>query len=177
MNKCKNISLTGFMGSGKSTVGRILAEELNLLFVDLDNIIEISEGMKISGIFETYGEKYFRDVESSTIRKIYRNEGCVISCGGGVILRSENMEIINSRSVIIFLDVSASNVLQRLKCSNDRPLLSARNRDQAIEELLSSRISLYKKYCDFPVDTNDKKPEEISREIEQIYKSITGRID
>jgi shikimate kinase len=171
MNK-SNVSLTGFMGSGKSTVGRILSLKLGKLFVDLDEIIEISLGRKITEIFQNSGEKYFRDAESNVIEKIYLNSGCVFSCGGGVILRDKNMQVIKANSAVIYLDVSAINAVERLKHFGDRPLLQSEDRYDRASELLSSRIDLYRKYSDFIADTNGMEPEEVAKTIISYYKTL-----
>ncbi|MBM3710518.1 MAG: shikimate kinase [Actinobacteria bacterium] len=161
----KNISLTGFMGSGKSTIGKILAEKLNFLFLDLDTIIELSEGKKISEIFSEYGEKYFRDAESEVIKKIYFNRNCVFSCGGGVVLKKENMDIIKSQSIIIYLKISPQTAYERLKNVNDRPLLSEKNRRITVENLIKKRQALYKGYADIIIDADSDKPETIAEYI------------
>lgn len=160
-----NISLIGFMGSGKSTIGKILAERINYLFFDLDVIIEIYEGIKISEIFEKYGEKHFRDTESEIIGKIYCNRNCVFSCGGGVILREGNMKIIKGRSTVIYLSASPENIMERLKNSIDRPLLSTSNKIKKIIELMDTRNYLYGKYSDILIDTDGKNPSEITEMI------------
>ena len=119
----KNISLIGFMGSGKTTVGKILADRLNFLFIDLDKVIELAEDKTISEIFKSGGEKYFRDIESEVIKKIYINENCVFACGGGIVEREENMDFIKQNSLIVYLYVSPRQAFKRLKDVEDRPLL------------------------------------------------------
>jgi len=158
----KNISLIGFMGSGKSTAGIILAGRLNFLFLDLDSIIELYEGMTIPEIFKKYGEEHFREIESTVIGKVYGNKGCVFSCGGGIILRNENMRTIRKNSLVVYLEVSAENVFKRLISENDRPLLKNGNKKEKIESLLEGRRSLYEKNCDVKVNTDGRTPEEIA---------------
>ncbi|MCL4415170.1 MAG: shikimate kinase, partial [Actinobacteria bacterium] len=139
----KNISLIGFMGSGKTTVGKILAKRLNFLFIDLDKVIEIAEDRKVSEIFKYGGEKYFRDVESEVIKKIYINENCVFACGGGVVERKENMDFIKKNSIIVYLSVSSGQAFERLKNAEDRPLLGdpsdLDSRKKTINNLISKR--------------------------------------
>ena len=162
-----NISLIGFMGSGKTSTGKILADRLNFLFIDLDNIIELSSNMPISEIFEKYGEEYFRNTETNSIKKIYVNKNCLFACGGGVVVRHENMEIIKKNSIVIFLHVSPKVVYKRLKNENNRPLLKTSNRLNIITELIEKRDFLYRNACDFIVDTDVKNPEEAADEILQ----------
>ena len=162
----KNISLIGFMGSGKSTVGKILAEKLKFLFIDTDRIIELSEDRSISDIFKKDGEGFFREVESEVIRKIYPgNKNCVFSCGGGVILREENMQIINGNSLVIYLHITPEKAYERLKNAVDRPLLDKKDREAEIRELIDSRKDLYLKYSDLMIENKDKKPDLIAAEI------------
>jgi len=161
----KNISLIGFMGSGKSTIGKILAEKLNFLFLDLDSIIELSENKKISEIFTEHGEKYFRDSESEVIKKIYFNKNCVFSCGGGVVLKKENMDIIKSYSLVVYLKISPETAYERLKNVKDRPLLSDKDRRETVEQLIEKRQALYEGYADFIINADSDKPEIIAESI------------
>ena len=162
-----NISLIGFMGSGKTSTGKILAERLNYLFIDLDNIIELGLNMPISEIFERHGEEYFRNTETNSIKKIYVNKNCVFACGGGIIVRHENTEIIKKNSTVIFLRVSPEVAFKRLKNSDNRPLLKAPNRFEVIAELIKKRDFLYRSTADFTVDTDFKNPKEAADEILQ----------
>jgi shikimate kinase len=162
-----NISLIGFMGSGKTSTGKILADRLNFLFIDVDSIIELSSNMPISDIFEKHGEEYFRNTETNSIKKIYVNKSCVFACGGGAIIRHENMEIIKKNSTVIFLNVSPAVAFERLKNESNRPLLKAPNRLSIITELMEKRDFLYRNACDFTVDTDFKNPKEAADEILQ----------
>jgi shikimate kinase len=166
----KNISLIGFMGSGKTSTGKILADKLNFLFIDLDNIIELSLNMPISEVFNKHGEEYFRNTETNSIKKIYINKNCVFACGGGAVIRHENMKVIKKNSIVIFLYVSPKIAFQRLKSENNRPLLEAPNRFAVITDLIEKRDILYRNSCDFIVDTDLKKPEEAADEILQRLK-------
>ncbi len=165
-----NLSLIGFMGSGKTTTGEILAERLKFLFVDLDNIIELSLNMPISDVFEKHGEEYFRNTETKTVKKIYVNKNCVFACGGGVIIRHENIEIIKKNSTVIFLHVSPAAAFERLKNTVDRPLLKAPNRMEVITELITKRDHFYRNAADFTVDTDHRTPIEAADEILQRIK-------
>jgi shikimate kinase len=157
------------MGSGKTTVGIILSEKINFLFIDLDRIIEIAEEKSIPEIFKEKGEKYFRNLETEVIEKIYINKNCVFACGGGVIEKGENMNTIKSNSTVIYLNVSPPEAYNRLKDVKDRPLLETQSGKEGVKEiinnLISRRDSLYRKYADFIINTDKKKPEKIVGEI------------
>jgi len=161
----KNISLIGFMGSGKSTIGNMLSKELKMLFIDIDRIIELSENKIIKDIFKAEGEKYFRNLESEVIKKIYSNKDCIFACGGGVVERVENMNIIKANSTVVYLYISAHEAYERLKFTEDRPLLEGKDRKEIIERLIKKRDVLYNKYADIKVDTMKIDSEKIIEDI------------
>ena len=132
MKPKENISLIGFMGSGKTTIGKLLAERTGYLFIDLDRIIELSESKTINEIFTCSGEEYFREIESKIIKKVYFNNKCVFACGGGVILRGENMKLIRKNSTVFYLEISPREALNRLKGTSDRPLLQTSDKLRSI---------------------------------------------
>lgn len=153
------------MGSGKTTTGEILAEKLDYIFMDLDRIIELDEGKSIDEIFKSCGEDYFRDIESKVIRKIYLNNRCVFACGGGVILRGENMRIIGKNSRVVYLEISPREAVNRLTGTSDRPLLQSKNNFENIAELMKSRSSLYKKYSDIIINNEGDSVDHAASEI------------
>jgi shikimate kinase len=160
------------MGCGKTTVGRILSKGLDYIFFDIDSIIEISEGKKISDIFKDSGEKYFRDIESKVIRKIINNKYCVFACGGGAILKRENMNIIKKNSMVVYLKISTGEAIDRLSDSTDRPLIPEMNREYRIRELLDKRSAIYSDYADIVINNQGRTPESTCREIIKNYKKI-----
>ena len=99
----KNIVLTGFMASGKSTVGRALAQKLNVSFIDTDQLIEIEQKRQIKDIFAQFGEPYFRTLETEAVRQVCRKDGQVIATGGGIVLNPKNIELFRKNSIIVFL--------------------------------------------------------------------------
>jgi len=153
------------MGSGKTTVGEILADRLGYLFMDLDRIIELNEGKTINEIFEYSGEEYFRKIESKIIKKIYSNSRCVFACGGGVILRRENMRVIGKNSEIIYIKISPREVINRLMETSDRPLLRSKDKSGKIAELMEKRSSLYEKYSDIIIDNEGYSADDAASEI------------
>ncbi len=154
MKPKENISLIGFMGSGKTTIGKLLAERTGYLFIDLDRIIELSESKTINEIFTCSGEEYFREIESKIIKKVYFNNKCVFACGGGVILRGENMKLIRKNSTVFYLEISPREALNRLKGTSDRPLLQTSDKLKNVNALLESRNSMYEKYSDIIIQND-----------------------
>lgn len=172
--KSNNISLIGFMGSGKSTAGRILSEKLSFLFIDLDNIIELSEGSQISDIFEKKGEKYFRDVESRVIRNIYKNKNCIFACGGGVVTRRENMELIKYSSLVVYLEISPDEAFRRLESTDNRPLIKTDDPKKKISEMIKDRKHLYEKYADMAFNTDNIGPGKLANAIFKKIRSVNS---
>lgn len=164
MNDC--IILIGFMGAGKTTVGKILAKDLGYDLIDTDTIIESRLNMKISDIFRDFGEAYFRKEEKAVIHGLSFNRPAVISCGGGSVLDSDNADILKAFGKIIYLKVSAETVCERTADDTSRPLLSKGN----ISELLKSRDEIYSKVCDFSIDTDCLKATEIADKIKKMLK-------
>ncbi|MCR9063585.1 MAG: shikimate kinase [Cytophagales bacterium] len=144
-----NIYMLGMPSSGKSTLGRQLAKELNYDFIDLDRKIEVTEGKKIKEIFRLEGEEYFRKVESEQLRKIPVDNKLVIATGGGTPIYNDNMEYIKESGISIFLDVSPEKLEERMRSSrrNNRPMFKLENDDLlgTLQETYQSRIDEYKK--------------------------------
>lgn len=132
----RNIVLIGMPSSGKSTVGKILAERLNMTFIDIDNLIEKIEGKTISQIFELQGEKTFRDIESQVIAEVSAKQNCVISTGGGAILREQNITLLKGNGTLYFID----RPLELLVTTDDRPLSSNR---ADLEKRYNERYEIY----------------------------------
>jgi shikimate kinase len=172
------IYLTGFMTSGKSTIGPILANVLGLNYYDLDKEIEFEEKTTIVEIFKTKGENYFREVESRILKKLSQQKGLIISLGGGTITNSENEKLMRANGKIIYLKVSPGNLYKRLKNKIDRPLFrdlvlgenSKKNFIKKIEELLEKRKVYYEK-ADLIINT-DFNPVGIT--VDKIAKKIRG---
>ncbi len=161
-----NIVLIGFMGAGKSTVGSATAELLGVRFIETDEKIEKKTGQLISKIFEKYGEEYFRDLESDVIKELRKMPPgtCVVSTGGGAVLRHENISALKEIGKLVLLEVNTEEVLRRLKGKIDRPLLQGNSLMETIESLLEQRKDCYNR-ADYRVNTEGKKPREIAEEI------------
>ncbi len=171
----KNIVLTGFMGTGKTEVGRELSRLLDLRLIDIDAEIEKAEGMSINEIFKGLGEQRFRDIETEMVRKVAREKSVVVSTGGGVVLRQENMDMLRKNGIIFCLTASPETILQRTSDNSDRPLLKTEDPLKKINELLCFRRPYYEK-ADIIVNTENKSPLQIAEEIiEKVMRKKSGK--
>lgn len=157
----KNIYLVGFMGTGKSAVGRILANKLAKGFIDMDKIIEEEEGRQIKDIFATEGEGYFRRLERDLLKKISSRMDLVVSCGGGLVCDSGNLEILKNTGYLFSLLASPSVIFERVKDSDNRPLLSIEDPLAEINRLLSLREPYYRQ-AGMQIDTDKISPQEVA---------------
>ena len=160
----KNIILTGFMGTGKTAVGRELSRILDMKLIDVDTEIEKSEKITINEIFKQFGEPRFREIETDMIRKLSESKNTIISTGGGAVLKQENMDILRKNGVIVCLTASPETIFKRTSTNNDRPLLQVENPLERINELLNFRKPFYQK-ADVIIDTEGKTPLQIADEI------------
>ncbi len=150
-----NIVLTGFMGTGKSSVSRTIAAELKLKLLDVDTLIEKEAGASVKEIFETSGEAHFRDVEKRMILRITRGEfgsGLIVSTGGGAVCDRQSRAALRSGGVVISLSASVEDIVRRVGSSQKRPLLEAENKVAEVGRLLNERVEAYKD-CDLMIDT------------------------
>lgn len=165
----KNIYLIGFMGVGKSTIGKLLAEKINGQLIEMDETIEAEQQTSINEIFATQGEAYFRDLESALVEKISSKDNQVVSCGGGVVLREENVSIMKKSGTIIFLSATPETVFERVRYSKTRPLLNGNMSPEYIKGLMEKRRKYYEEAADITIATDGKEKREIVRLImEQI---------
>jgi shikimate kinase len=150
-----NIALIGFMGAGKSAIGRALAAKLGMEFVDLDSLIEEKAAMSIAEIFARDGEPAFRRMEAELTGQVAAKEKAVIACGGGIVLQQNNVDIIKKSSVIVYLAAEPAVLLRRVLNSKEkRPLLEVVDPASAIDDLLKYRRPLYEKAADIIIDTS-----------------------
>ncbi len=170
-----SISLTGFMFTGKSSVGRRLARRLGLEFIDLDERIALEAGCTIPEIFDRDGEARFREFEHRVLSRVITSPGKVFSTGGGVVLDSRNRELLLRHSCVIWLIASPQTVLERLSRSKGkpRPLLQVENPAARISELLAGREKYYGE-CDLRVNTDGRGVRQVNEEIVSLLK-IGGR--
>lgn len=163
----RNIVLCGFMGSGKTTVGRKLARLTGLEFVDADQYLEAQEDKKISDIFAAHGEAYFRERESAYIRELSQRDGIVLSLGGGAVLRQENVEAVKQTGLLIHLDTPFYRIVKNLSYSNTRPLLDKPDKQAETRRLYNARKGIYHRVSDVSV-----RSPKISEVLEKLVKSI-----
>lgn len=173
MENKKNIVLTGFMGTGKTTVGRFLAKKLGMSFVDVDELIEKTTGLKITEIFARFGEAYFRDIETEIIKAITKNSSQVIATGGGAVLRDENLNALKSKGVVFCLTASEDVIFDRVKDNNERPLLQGEDPKEKIRKLLVQRMPRYM-MADFIINTDGLTQEEVTEKIIKEYERIVN---
>jgi shikimate kinase len=161
-----NVALIGFMGSGKTAVGKILAEKLNKRFVELDSLIEQKAGKSIPQIFARDGEIAFRQLEIEITREVARGKNQVIACGGGIVLNKINIDRLKGEAVIVCLTASGAVILERTSAGkNERPLLKSSNKAATIGELLRFRKPLYERAADITIDTSKRDINAVADEI------------
>jgi shikimate kinase len=165
--------LTGFMGSGKSSVGRVLAQHLSCPFVDLDREIVAVSGRSINDIFAQDGEQAFRSIESICLQQVLKAGLAVIATGGGVVISAENRSLMRTCGIVVNLDVSLSHVLQRLDGATDRPLFNGIDAANRVKSLMETRKQFYAD-ADIRIDTDGKSVEDVAAEILGFMKELRG---
>jgi shikimate kinase len=164
-----NIILIGFRGTGKTTIGRILAQRLRREFVDADEYLERKTGKLIKDIFAEGGEVLFRDIEMQVIAELCLLDDRVIATGGGAVLREENIRRLRKNGILIYLNADADTVYKRIRedklAAQRRPNLTDRGRYQEVEYLLEYRRPLYDKAADFVLDTAVISPNDAAGKI------------
>tara|TARA_X000001036_G_scaffold432837_1_gene469413 strand:- start:19 stop:564 length:546 start_codon:yes stop_codon:yes gene_type:complete len=164
----KNLTLTGMMGVGKSTVGKKLAKKLNYDFIDIDKLIEIKEGTSINLIFKNKSENYFRKLECEVTLQVLKKNNTVISLGGGAFLNKSIRENVKKKSISFWLDVDADELIERLKKSKKRPLLYKKNLNDTIKKLYFERKKIYNE-ADYRIKCSSLKSHEIIDKLLKLY--------
>lgn len=170
---CKNIILTGFMGAGKTTVGRILARTCGFDFVDLDEMIVTSRGKPIKEIFAEEGEEAFRNYETETLLSLKDASRKVLATGGGIILRAENRQLLKKMGMVVYLRASFETIVKRVSKSNQRPLADLSRGTERLQSLLESRKSLYEQ-ADIVVDTDNCDGRQVASYILERLSKVAG---
>lgn len=165
----KNIMLIGFMGAGKTTVSRELTGLTGKTEIDMDAYIVESEGCSINDIFEKHGEAYFRQLETKYLSEIQKNSGAIVSCGGGAVLKDENVQLMKENGVIILLTAAPETILLRVQNSKDRPILNGNMNIEFITELMNKRKDRYMSVADIIVETDHKSVSAVADEILEKY--------
>lgn len=161
----KHIFLIGFMGCGKSRNGSRLAYMTGAKLMEMDQEIVNQQGMPIAEIFEKCGERYFRDLETELLKKLKDRNPMIISCGGGVVLRDENVRLMKEMGTIVLLTAEAETIYQRVRTSTARPILNGNMNLDYIRELMDKRQSKYEAAADVTIATDGKQSEDVCKEI------------
>lgn len=172
ISKNRNIILIGYMGSGKSTVGRKAAKAVDYNFLDTDALIEEEEGMSIAKLFEEQGEPYFREKETETIKRLLEKpKGNIIATGGGLPMREGNAALLKQLGTVIYLKAETETLVRRLSGDTVRPLLQNVDLQEKIETMLSIRGPVYEACADVVLQTDNMSFYEIICRIEKILAS------
>jgi shikimate kinase len=174
----RSIVLVGMMGAGKSSIGRRLASDLNLAFVDADTEIESAAGMSIPEIFEAYGEPYFRSGEARVIARLLESGPKVLASGGGAFINPQTRELIRTRGISVWLKADLDVLLRRIKRRSDRPLLKTDDPERTLQRLMEERYPIYAE-ADVTIHSRDVSHEAIVADIiarlaERLVPPIVG---
>lgn len=167
-----NIVLIGFMGTGKSTVSELLKRRFAMEVVEMDQIIAKRQGISISDIFATYGEEYFRDLETNLLIEMQSKKNMVISCGGGVPMRERNVIEMKKNGRVVLLTAKPETILNRVKNNHDRPLLEGNKNVDFIADLMEKRREKYQTAADIVIETDGKSGLEICEELVKKLRTL-----
>ena len=162
-----NIVLIGFMGVGKSTIAENMSTMFAMKAVEMDQVIAGREGMSIPDIFAAHGEEYFRGLETELLIELKSQKNLVISCGGGAALREQNVAEMKENGKVVLLTASPEVIYERVKDSDDRPVLKGRKNIRGISELMEQRREKYEAAADIVINTDHKTAPEICKELFQ----------
>ena len=171
----KNLTLTGMMGVGKSTIGKNLAKKLKYNFIDVDRIIEIKEKTSINLIFKNKGENYFRKIESDITLSELKKNNSVISLGGGAFQNNIIRKSAKKLSISFWLDVPLDELIKRLKKSSQRPLLYKKNIEETVKKIYFERKRIYNE-ADYRIKSNSLKSDEIVEKILNLYEKSRNKV-
>jgi shikimate kinase len=174
MSAIRNIFLVGPMGSGKSAVGRHLARLLRFTFMDSDADIEAKTGVDIAFIFEKEGEGGFRVRERESIERLTRLDSIVLATGGGAVIEEENRRLLAERGMVVYLETSIDQQLERTRHARHRPLLNDTDPEQKLRELMQRRAALYHEIAAFTVSTNGRRVQLVAEEIYHEFRRLQG---
>lgn len=161
----ENIVLIGFMGSGKSSIGRLIASKLRYRFVDTDQLVVSGTGMEISELFRLHGEAHFRDEERRALESLKNETRHVIATGGGIVTRLENRPALLELGFVVWLSANEDTIFERISRNTKRPLLQTPNPRETIANLLAERMPLYKSVAHFTIDTSTQSHNAIAEAV------------
>jgi len=165
MKKYKNIYLVGLMGSGKTTLGKILSKKIDKQFYDSDQVIEEKLGVDVPIIFEYEGEAGFREREKDILKELVGIQNIVLATGGGIILSKSNRDLLAQNGIVVYLKSNQKDLILRMKNDKTRPLLQNGNIEEKIKTLCKEREPLYEEIADFEIMTKNKRIHEVVNEI------------
>jgi len=168
----KNIFLIGLMGSGKTTIGRILSKTLNKKFYDSDHVVEEKTGVKVPLIFEYEGEIGFRKREESVLKDLVCHKDIILATGGGVILSKNNCKLLADNGHVVYLKSNCEDLVARMAGDQSRPLLQEGDLKKTLESLFEFRDPMYASISDYIIETAGKRAKEVSYEIESFIKKL-----
>lgn len=168
-NSKKCIALIGFMATGKSTIGPLLAEKMGYTFIDTDAMVEVDIHMKITDIFAELGENIFREAEHKALKKALEMENIILSTGGGVILFERNRKLLNEKAFVVSLSAQAETIFDRVKGEQTRPLLQCEDPLLRIKQMMAERQAYYD-CCDLKISTDDLSAEACCQNIIEAYQ-------
>jgi shikimate kinase len=171
----RNIFLVGLMGAGKTSVGRLLAKDLHMTFVDCDHEIEKRTGVAVSVIFEIEGEEGFRRRESALLCELVQSKGVVLATGGGAVLRPENREALSRNGCVVYLRAAVDELWQRTRHDRNRPLLRVDDARARLTELFAQRDPLYREVADITIDTGSQSLRNLVSQLEQRLRQTLPR--
>jgi shikimate kinase len=157
------------MGAGKSTIGKLVAAQLSLPFVDTDRVIEERTGADIPWIFDVEGEEGFRQRETSVLGDLLVGEAIVLATGGGIVTREQNRKLLEDDSLVVYLTASIDQLVERTYKDKKRPLLQVADPEAKIRSLIAERHPLYEQVADVVVQTDRRSPKAVANEIAQFY--------
>jgi shikimate kinase len=163
-----NIILIGYRGTGKSTVGKILAEKTGLKLKNLDQMIIDKAGMGVPQIVENHGWDHFRDIESEVALEVCKQDSQIIDCGGGIIIREKNREILKNSGPVFWLTASIQVIIDRISDGAQRPSLTRKSFTDEVKDVLEERLPMYKDCSNHEIDTEKNQPKDSAKEIMNI---------
>ncbi len=161
----ENIVLVGFMGSGKSTVGRMLARQLRFRFLDTDRLVEERERCAIPEIFSQHGEAYFRECETAVLQSLHGVRQRILATGGGIVTVPENLPLLRALGLVVLLKADPEEIYRRVSRNSERPLLQVEDPRRRVMEMMTARQPLYETAAHFQVDSTRLRHEDVTAKI------------
>jgi shikimate kinase len=162
MPRRPNVVLVGFMGTGKSSAGRIVANKLGFQYVDTDQLVSQRAGMEISQIFGEHGEEHFRELEASALESLAHLDRCVIATGGGIVLREANRAALRNLGFVVGLTAGEAVIFERVSRNSRRPLLQTEDPRATVREMLATRQPLYEAAAELTIDSSRRSSNEVA---------------